>query len=114
MTDLQTPSDLTTLGKTACETIVAFLKKKKLTNTGGGKAFYSPKEWKERGEDYGTESELVVVHDGGDHARAFSWDYEDYTTIEALNVELAKIGLFAEQCTTWYSAIYKNRNTITP
>ncbi len=50
---------------------------------------------------------LVVVHDGGDLAPVFNWAYERYALIEELRVELERVGLFAEQCTSWYSAIYR-------
>lgn len=111
MTDNETlamPEGLCKKGKLAYDTIVKYLKENGLDNTGGCKTFYSPKEWKERGEDYGTVSLLVVVHDGGDHARAFSWDYEDYASIEGLNKDLMEVGgMYSEQCTCWYSAIYQ-------
>lgn len=105
-TDLQQPDNLSNKGKKAHAAIVAFLEKHDLTYTGGCKAFYSPTEWKEMGEDYGCDSELIVCHDGGDHGDAFSWDRENYKTIEAMNEALEKIGLYSEQCTCWYTAIY--------
>jgi len=73
---------------------------------GGCKAFYTPDEWVDRGERYGTESALIICHDGGDLARYFSYDYCIYECIEEMNSALEKIGYFAEQCTGWYSAIY--------
>lgn len=105
---LARPEGLSNLGNSAYDRIMEYLIANDLTNTGGCKAFYSPKEWKERGEDWGIDSELVIVHDGGDHARAFSWDYEDYKTIEGVVEILKPLELFPEQCTCWYSAIYKN------
>jgi hypothetical protein len=110
MTDQHTltrPEKLSDLGNAAYDRIMEYLHEKGLTNTGGCKTFYSPKEWADRGEDYGTDSLLIIVHDGGDHARAFSWDYEDYKTIEGMVETLKPLGLFPEQCTCWYSAIYK-------
>jgi hypothetical protein len=105
-TDLQQPDNLSDKGKQAHKAIVAFLRKHKLTYTGGCKAFYSPKEWREREEDYGCDSVLVVVHDGGDHGDAFSYDRENYKIIEKMNEVLKPLGLYSEQCTIWYSAIY--------
>lgn len=70
-------------------------------------SFYTPQEWKERGEEYGTESELVVVHDGGYLAPYFNWDYCCYGDVERMGKALGKIGYFAEQCTCWYSAVYR-------
>lgn len=75
--------------------------------TGGCRPFYSVEEWEDRGEQYGTSSELIVVHDGGDHARYFNMDYMDYKSVEEMNEALFEIGYYAEQCTSWYSAIYK-------
>lgn len=110
------PETLKGLARQAAEKAVEFIRanhkavfgQDKEPNTGGCKMFYTPEEWKERRELYGTESLVVVVHDGGDHAAYFNWDYECYKLIESLGEELAKIGCFAEQCTCWYSAIYKS------
>ena len=74
---------------------------------GGCRAFYSPKEWKERKEDYGLNSVLIVVHDGGDLAKYCNPDYESYSDCENLNKALEKIGYYLEGCTCWYSAVYK-------
>jgi hypothetical protein len=70
-------------------------------------AFYTPEEWRARGEKYGALSVLVVVHDGGPYAPLFNYDYEDYKAIEAMQKALEPLGLYAEQCTGWYSAIYR-------
>ena len=75
-------------------------------DTSGCRAFYTPEEWKERGERYGQGSVLVVVHDGGDLARFFDYNRMNYAAIDALGDALAEAGYFAEQCTSWYSAIY--------
>ncbi len=76
--------------------------------TGGGcRAFYSPAEWRERGEEYGRDSLLILVHDGGDLATMCSLDYGCYQAQARLVAELRKRGLFVEQCTTWYSAVYR-------
>ena len=106
MSDLDKPEGLSDKGQKAYETIVKFLQHKSMTYTGGCKAFYSPQEWAERGESYGTNSHLVVVHDGGDLARIFNIDYGSYILNEDMNNMLAKSGMFAEACTTWYTAIY--------
>jgi len=71
-----------------------------LTNAGGCKVFYSPEEWRERGEAYGAESELVVVYDGSE-ARYLA---EFNPGIEEV---LARLNLFIECCTHWYAAVYK-------
>ena len=75
---------------------------------GGCKAFYSAKEWKERGESYGTNALLVLVHDGGDLAPLCNWDYECYKQMDEFGKYLReKHEVYVEGCTSWYSAVYK-------
>jgi len=107
MATLERPEGLSEKGNKAHEIVMEVLRKHRRTDTGGCKAFYSPEEWTDRGEKYGRESKLVVVHDGGDVAPFFSWDYEQYTLVEEMNDALRPAGLYAEQCTCWYSAIYE-------
>lgn len=104
--DFEMPADLTETGKRAYGLILDFLKENHLQFAGGCKTFYSPDEWKSRGESYGRDSQLIVVYDGGDVGNAFSFDMENYDMVEKLRVRLADAGLFSEQCTTWYSAVY--------
>ena len=114
--DLQIPEGLKGLGKEAAELVVAHIRARhkaafgndKEPTGGGCKTFYTPEEGKARGEKYGRNALVIVVHDGGDVAPYFNWDYECYKMIEGLGEALAKIGCFAEQCTGWYSAIYKD------
>jgi len=75
--------------------------------SGGSKAFYTPKQWEERGESYGHKSSLIVVHDGGDLAPYCNYDYECYGLIEKMDAALKEIGYYLESCTCWYSAVYK-------
>jgi hypothetical protein len=100
------PDGLSNKGNAIYDKIMQFFQEHDLLHSGGCKVFYSPTEWKERGEEYGINSELIVVHDGGNHARAFSWIYEDYKCMEELQKVLNPLEVFAEQCTGWYSAIY--------
>jgi hypothetical protein len=102
------PAGLPPLGRAAAETIVklAF----KLTGpeaSNGGRAFYTPEEWRERGEKYGGDSLLVIAHDGGDLAPMCNYDYCCYAAIEAANDALEPLGVFIQNCTSWYSAIYE-------
>jgi len=106
MTDLQQPDNLSEKGKQAHAAIVAFLENNGLTYTGGCRTFYSPKEWTERGEEYGCDGELIVVHDGGYVGDAFSYDSENYKMIEEMNETLKPLGVYSEPCTRWYTAIY--------
>ena len=75
--------------------------------TGGGcRAFYTPKEWENREELYGLTSELIVCHDGGDLSCYFNYDYSCYEHVDKMNAALERFGYYAEQCTSWYTAIY--------
>jgi hypothetical protein len=74
---------------------------------GGCKAFYSPKEWKARGESYGADSLLIICHDGGDLAHLCNFDYECYKAMEEFRVFLRDTyGVRPEPCTCWYTAVY--------
>lgn len=102
--DLLPPDGLSERAMQAWACVTDFVAKHDLTYTGGCKAFHNPASWD---GDYGKDSVLVVVYDGGSVGSAFDFDREDYATIEAMQSELAKLGLFSEQCTSWYSAIYE-------
>jgi|TARA_R110002110_G_scaffold289290_1_gene503550 hypothetical protein len=68
----------------------------------------TPEEWRDSGEDYGRESSMIVVHDGGDHAGYFNLSYCQYDQIDKMHNALKRLGFYAEQCTCWYSAIYRS------
>lgn len=79
-------------------------------NFGGGcLAFFSPREWEERGETWGRDAELIVCHDGGGMAAFFNSDYGDFRRMRAVNDALREAGYWAEPCTGWYTAIYPRR-----
>jgi hypothetical protein len=79
-----------------------------LAASGGGcRAFYTPEEWMERGEQYGLSSVLIICHDGGDMAPFFNSDYEAYGWMEVMDNALRKEGFWAEPCTSWYTAVYR-------
>lgn len=110
------PDGLTIAGRTAHKIIVRLLRARKLTHTGGCKVFYSPKAWKARGEEYGTDGVLIVVYDGADAREAFDphpreYRGATYPEFRAMRDALAKEGLRAEMCTHWYSAVYEERST---
>lgn len=113
--DLNAPEGLSARGMQAWNCIVQFLAEHGLIYTGGCEAFRNPKDWD---GDYGKRSVLVVLHEGSEVGRAFSYDYcyehgggrpESYKVLEKMSDELAKIGLYAEQCTRTYSAVYEIR-----
>lgn len=102
--NLKTPDDASDLARMAAEAIRSILPGN--ASTGGCRAFYTPEEWAARGEDYGTDSVLVVVHDGGCLAGYCNQAYTDYHSRERLRRALADLHLYPEQCTSWYTAIY--------
>jgi hypothetical protein len=120
--DFAMPAGLTEPGRRAYEIIVAYLKERGFANNGTCKAFYAPAEWAAREEAYGTESHLVVVYDGGTIRPVFSMDaaydldcavYQEtgktrtpYGLYEGMQDKLREAGLYFEECTSWYSAIY--------
>lgn len=104
--DLAIPALLSPLGEKAAQAILSILRKYDALHTGGCRAFYSPQEWTDRGEEYGCESVLLVVHDGGDVARFFNHDYQMPGRMASMDAALADVGLYAQPCTTWYTAIY--------
>jgi len=74
---------------------------------GGCRAFYGAPEWRTRGEDWGNDAVLVIVHDGGDLAPFCNWYYGQHKCVEELQGLLDKLGYYVEQCTSWYSAVYR-------
>lgn len=108
MDDMKRPEGLSELGNKAYDAIMAFLEDHDMKYTGGCKAFRSPQEWEEREEEFGTDSELLVVHDGGDLSHIFNLDKADPELYQKIQAALDKQGVFAEQCTSWYTAIYSN------
>ena len=99
------PEGLSELGYKTAVAIQSFAKEHEL-DTGGCISFYSPQQWKERGEEYGKNSELIIVYDGGDLAQFFEYDYEEYSRIDQMSDLLKSVGAYTEACTCWYSAVY--------
>lgn len=77
-----------------------------LLYTGGCDPFYTPESWLDRGEDFGTDSALVVVHDGGMISDALGPYAVDDFFSERLRARLKELGYYLESCTAWYSAVY--------
>lgn len=76
---------------------------------GGCTAFYTPEQWKDRGEAYGINSVLLLVHDGGDLAPFCNFDYGQYDKIDCLTLTLEMLGdgYWMESCGCWYTAVYR-------
>lgn len=105
--DFIIPEDLSDFGKQIAKRIIDVADNSIDPICGGGyRAFYSPESWRKRGEEYGKGAELIVVHDGGDLAPYFNHDYDCYPAVEEMDKALSRLGAYAEQCTSWYTAIY--------
>ena len=120
--DLDMPDGLAEPGRRAYEVIVAYLKERGFSDNGTCQAFYAPAEWAAREEAYGAKSHLVVVYDGGAIRPVFSMDaaydldcavYQEtgkkrkpYSLYEGMQDKLREAGLYFEECTGYYSAIY--------
>lgn len=104
--DFTTPTGASRRAKTAINTILKVTRSYDLSATGGGcRAFYTPAEWKARGERYGDGAVLIVVHDGGSLAPFFNHDYGAYAMMESMREALATRKLYAEQATSWFTII---------
>ena len=103
--EIPIPENLSPEGQTAAEVIAAYLTEYELTYFGGCRLFYSPEEWERRGEKYGLKSELIVCYDGGDAGEVLQFD--GGALADGLVEALRKKNLYTEECTSWYSAVYK-------
>jgi hypothetical protein len=105
---MQIPTGLTRTGRLAARAIVRQLSRDGVTQATAerGQGFYTPQEWADRGEEYGRNSVLIVVHDGPTIAPWFNLDYMQMREWEAMLAALQDVGCWAEQCTSWYTAIY--------
>lgn len=103
--DHEMPAGLSPRGEHAWKVIVDWLRAHDLTYTGGCKMFYSPAEWRDRGEQYCREADLIVVYDGGDMAQVMD-AADGGRAYESLHDALAQIGVYTEAGTNWYSGVY--------
>ena len=70
--------------------------------------FYSPMEWRARGEDcelLGPGAVLVVTHDGGDLAPYMNWAYAQVERLSNFRSTLKDLGYRVTWSTSWYSVI---------
>ena len=105
---IQIPEGLCDCGRAAAKTIINLLRQEDSIWTGGCRTFYTPAEWRARGESYGGDSLLVVVYDGGEVGPYFSMDqsYPHYQQHTRMAETLEGAGYYSEECCTWYSAVY--------
>jgi hypothetical protein len=106
MNDFDRPDGLSPEGEKALDALLGFIQYRDLRSGGGCRAFYTPEEWKARGELYGTESVLIICHDGGDLAPMCNMDYECYKLHDEMQRVMGQAGFFVQDCTGWYSAVY--------
>jgi len=106
--DFGIPTGLSAKGRAAAQAVIKVARSHYGDDISGGgcRAFYTPAEWKRRDEVYGADSHVIVVYDGGELAPLCNLDHEDYAAHEALVEALRKLGLYIEECTCWYSAVY--------
>jgi hypothetical protein len=106
MNDFDRPDGLDLRGVAAFDALLGFIRSHDIESGGGCRAFYSPDEWRARGEQYGLNSVLIVCHDGGGLAPVFNLDYECYKLHDEMQRVMRLHGFFAQDCTGWYSAVY--------
>lgn len=113
------PEGLSAQGQRAHAIIVAYLNEHGIAKTDGEPAFHAPQSWH---QEYGTRSLLVIDHQGGPLGPVFSMDYaydqdcahyrktgkarEPYALYEGMQEKLREAGLYFEDCTRRYSAVY--------
>ena len=106
--DFACPDGLSPEGVKAWGTVVRLLQEKDDLHSGGHThVFYSPAAWRAKGDGYGLDSELVILHDGGTHAAYFNYNYGNHSAINCMRQAMTEQGLYTEGCTSWYSAVYK-------
>jgi len=76
-----------------------------LYSGGHSHVFYTPEQWKARGEEYGGGSCLIVTHDGGAHMPYFAAEGGGHSMHSMMDLALRRAGFYAEQGTAWFSII---------
>ena len=89
------PPDSTPRAREAAEIILAEASVLGFTGEGSSRMFYSNAEWRERGERYGRNADLIVVHD----------DTGMLGVLRAAKAELERKGFYCEGAETWYSIV---------
>lgn len=101
------PDDLSARAKEAADVVIKAAEEHSPRKSDPGhRDFYSQAEWRARGERYGRDAVLIVVHDGGSLAPLFNLDYEAYKAANKMNKAIRDAGFVSEICTGWYTAIY--------
>lgn len=69
--------------------------------------FYTPEEWRDLGEQHGTDSVLIVWLDGSDLEQHFSYDHGRYDLSKVMMEALHRAGFRASRGNGRYTAIYR-------
>jgi hypothetical protein len=89
------PDDITPRAREAAEIILAQARALNISAEGEGRLFYTPAEWRKRGERYGLNADLIVVHEDG----------LKLAILNAARSDLEKRRFYCEEAETWYSII---------
>ena len=112
----KTPKGISQKGRKAAKIIREFLEKNLLDYAPPeSNLFMSPKDWKDRGEEYGDGAELILIHEGFDAGEALSLDKACYSPAgyrlyEELNKKLREEGLWMEEMYCWSCAVYDSNS----
>jgi hypothetical protein len=106
------PTGLTRKARNLIHKIREYAKDRKWDSGGHRKIFYSPEEWRERGEHFGTNAAFVILHECGDHAKYFSldaaYDCGTYAYHDEFFHWLKDNGFWSEQLYRWSSGVYEH------
>lgn len=106
--DFACPDGLSPEGVKAWGTVVRLLQEKGNLHSGGHThVFYSPAAWRAKGEVYGLDSELVILHDVGSHAAYFNYNYGNHSAIKCMRQALTEQGLYTKVFFDSNAAVYK-------
>jgi hypothetical protein len=108
--DRAIPPELSIRGKEAAQLILDFLLAERLTGTCGCRAFYSPQQWKERGEEYGHDALLILVYDAGDIGMCMDPAEGQHELVDQFRENLDRHGFVIEPLSHWCSAIYDEKD----
>lgn len=66
--------------------------------------FVDPEDW--RGDEVPTGALLIVTYEGSGAGEAFAYDLENHSATDVMADALDAIGVYSEEQSNWYSAIY--------
>ncbi len=105
------PSRISPIAALAARKIIEFARvtlSKADLYLGHEQPFRAPRAWRDDGHEYGLRSELIILHEGDDLELFLSYDREQYKLIDLMDRHLRSLGVYTEQCTRTYSALYRS------